>query len=157
MKNKLLIGFATILVTAMLSGCGEDPQLAHFKNSIDDFCTKVSQIDEEINNIDAEAENAPNELLSCLDELDIVFQSFGRLDFPEEFDYLESIADEACTYMTEAVESYHEAYSNNSYNEYTADYAGQNYARAYKRVQIILSFLRGEEPDDPELSIEYTE
>ena len=36
-----------------------------------------------------------------------------------------------------------------------AEYAKENYSRAYKRVQIIISFLHGEEPQDPDLTIEY--
>ena len=54
--------------------------------------------------------------------------------------------------MTEAVKSYHEAYSNNSYNEYTAAYAKENYTRAYKRVQVIITFLHGDEPKDVDLT-----
>ena len=122
---------------------------------MDDFCNKISEIDTAINNIDAEADNASDELLAYLDDLDIVFQSFARLDFPEEFDYLENLADESSEYMTEAVKSYHDAFGVNSYNESTAEYARQNYSRAYKRVQIIISFLHGEEPQDPDLTIEY--
>ncbi len=52
------------------------------------------------------------------------------------------------------MKSYHEAYSNGSYNEYTAEYARQNYSRAYKRVQIIITFLHGEEPSDADLTAE---
>ena len=37
-----------------------------------------------------------------------------------------------------------------------ADYAGENYARAYKRIQIILAFLHGEQPEDEDLTIEYS-
>ena len=157
MKHKFAISCATILLLSLMSGCGQDPELAHFKNNMESFCEKVADIDSSINEIDATNEDAPDELLSYLDELDLVFQSLGRMDFPEEFDYLESIADEASTYMTEAVKSYHEAYKDNSYNEYTADYAGQNYSRAYKRVQIILDFLQGKTPEDENLTIEYTE
>lgn len=156
MKNKICALLTTALLSAtLLTGCGEDPELTQFRKSMDDFCTKVSEINASINAIDATAENAPDELLIYLDDLEIVFQSFGRLDFPEEFDYLESIADEASSYMDEAVASYHEAYSNGSYNEYTAEYASQNYERAYKRIQIIISFLHGEEPEDVDVDIEY--
>ncbi len=49
-------------------------------------------------------------LLGYLDQLDTSFQNFARLDFPTEFDYLESLADEASAYMTQRVESYHDAY-----------------------------------------------
>lgn len=156
MKTKIRILFAALLSAVSLSACGEDPELTQFRKSIDDFCTRISEIDNSINSIDAQSETSKTELLACLDDLDNVFRGFAALDFPEEFDYLEGLADESSEYMTEAVKSYHDAYSNDSYNEYTAEYAKQNYIRAYKRIQIIISFLHGEEPSDPDLTIEYT-
>ena len=56
--------------------------------------------------------------------------------------------------MTTACQNYHKAYGNYSYNEYVADYAKENYSRAYKRVQIILSFLHGETPDNVDLTMD---
>lgn len=157
MKIKVQMVFAAFLVTILLTACGEDPALTQFRKSMDDFCTKISEIDTSINSIDAQSETAKAELLACLDDLDTAFQTFAGLDFPDEFDYLEDLAKESSEYMTEAVKSYHEAYGNDSYNEYTAEYAKQNYSRAYKRVQIIISFLHGEEPTDADLTIEYEE
>ena len=151
MKKKIHMFFAAILSAMLLTACGEDPELTQFYKNVDDFCIKVSEIDNSINNIDAESDEAVTQLLGYLDELDLVFQSFGKLDFPKEFDYLEETAEEASEYMTTAVASYHEAYSNGSYNEYTAEYAKGNYSRAYKRIQIIISFLHGETPDDVDL------
>lgn len=155
MRIKLQINLAVFLAAVLLTACGEDSALTRFRKSIDDFCTKISEIDTSINNIDAESETAASDLLAYLDDLDLVFQSFSELDFPEEFDYLEELADESSEYMTEAVKSYHEAFGNTSFDEQTAEYARQNYSRAYKRVQIIISFLHGEEPLDPDLTIEY--
>ena len=155
MKKQVRALFAAVLILAILTACGEDPELARFRRSIDEFCTKVSQIDNSINSIDAQSDNATSELLSYLDELDKVFQSFAALDFPEEFDYLEEIADESSEYMTEAVSKYHIAYGNDTYDQYAAEYARQSYSRAYKRVQIIIAFLHGDEPNDADLKIEY--
>ena len=154
MKKKLKLLPAVGAAALALAACGEDPVLSRFRDEMDNFCTRISEIDSSINNIDAQSENAISELLACLDDLDLIFQDFAELDFPEEFDYLEELADEAGQYMTEAVKSYHEAYSNGSYNEYTAEYARQNYSRAYKRVQIIITFLHGEEPSDADLTAE---
>lgn len=154
MKRKLIL-FVTAFVTALLlTACGEDPELTQFRKSIDDFCTKISEIDTSINSIDAGSEGAVDELLDCLDDLKLVFQNFGKLDFPEEFDYLEETAGEASDYMTTAVESFHKAYGNNSYDESMAEYAQANYNRAYKRVQIIISFLHGTTPEDVDLTAE---
>ena len=157
MKIKAKIVFTVFSACIVLSSCGENSALTQFRKSMDDFCTKISEIDTSINNIDAESEQAADELLTYLDDLDIVFQSFARLDFPEEFNYLENLADESSEYMTEAVSSYHMAYSNNSYNEYTAEYAKENYSRAYKRVQIIIAFLHGDVPDDADLTVEHSD
>lgn len=152
MKKKLLAVTAGILTVLTLTACGKDPKLTQFKEEIDSFCTEISDIDTEINNVDAQSDNATDELLGYLDQLDTAFQDFADLDFPEEFDYLESLADEASEYMTTAVESYHDAYSNGGYIELTADYARENYARAYKRIQIIITFLHGEQPEDVNLT-----
>lgn len=154
LKNKLLCFFLSLLLSLTLTSCGEDPALAQFKIDIDSFCTNISQLDTSINNIDATSGNAIQELLTYLDELDAEFQKLAVIDFPEEFNYLEDLAVESSEYMTQAVTSYHEAYSNNSYNEYIAEYAHENYSRAYKRVQIIITFLHGEEPNDSDLIIE---
>lgn len=154
MKIKIPVLFTTILAVWLLSACGRDPELTQFRNSVDAFCTQISEIDTSINSIDPQSENATTELLTYLDQLDLAFQSFAALDFPEEFDYLETLSAESSQYMTEAVSSYHEAYSNGSYNENTAEYAKENYSRAYKRIQIIITFLHGEVPDDEDLKIQ---
>lgn len=153
MKNRfflLLFVFAFVFLT----GCGEDPKLAKFQKDIDSFCSEVAAIDANINAIDAQSETATEQLLGYLDQLDQSFQVLANISVPEEYSYIEELADDASSYMTTAVESYHEAFSNNSYNEYTADYARQNYERAYKRVTIILQLLRGEEITDEDVTFE---
>lgn len=67
---------------------------------------------------------------------------------------MEQLADEASEYMSTAVSSYHEAYANHSFNEYTAEYAKENYDRACKRVTVILELLQGKEITDSDVIIE---
>lgn len=146
MKEKILLAGICLL---LLCGCGENPIDARFNSEINEFCDNVSAIDARINAISVEAEEnsiryATSDLLSCLDELEVEFMKFSNIDFPEEFDYLENMAKEAGTYMTEAVASYHKAYED-SYNESMEAYARENYSRACKRVQVTLSLLRGED------------
>lgn len=154
MRKIIHILLATFFSVILLTACGEDPELTKFRKSVDDFCTKLADIHIAINSIDATKDTAVDELLDNLDELDLLFKNFAKLDFPEKFDNLEPIAAESSQYMTTAVENFHLAYSNDSYNEYTAEYAQQNYVRAYKRIQIIISFLHGETPDDVNLAVE---
>lgn len=160
MNSKIRFAAAGLLVSVMLTACGRDPELTQFKSDIDSFCSDISEIDTAMNNVDPESENAVNEVLSCLDKLDKRFQEFATLDFPEEFDYLENLADEASEYMTEAVSSYRDASTNDSYDEAQASaqyaYAKENYSRAYKRIQIIITLLHGEDPENVDLIIETT-
>lgn len=154
LKNRVRLLIAGLLAAAVLTGCGEDPKLTQFRIDIESFCTEISRIDTSINNIDASSEGAVTELLSYLDDLEDAFREFAELDFPEEFDYLEEIADQAGDYMSTAVSSYHEAYGEDAYDEYIAAYAKENYSRAYKRIQIIITFLHGETPEDVDLQME---
>lgn len=153
MKKKGILLLSALVLSGILTACGNDPALALFKNEFDAFCLNVSELDTAINSIDTSAENedSVSEFLEYLNDLDAEFQTLAEIDFPKEFDYLESLADEASAYMTEAVTSYAKAYENDSYVESRAEYAKENYARACKRVQIIIAFLHGETPDDTDL------
>lgn len=142
---KKLILFTLICV--LLCGCGQTTTVnTKFENEINTFCTNVSDIDAAINEIsnitadEAGLEAATTELLGYLDMLDDEFKKLANIDFPEEYDYLETIADQASDYMTEAVKSYHTAYEDN-YTESMEAYAKENYSRAYKRLQYILNSL----------------
>lgn len=148
MKKKILSAFASFLAIASLTACGTDPEITQFKREMDEFCASVAEINNSINNINAEADNAAALALGYLDKLDKNFQDFAELDFPEEYDYLESLADEAGEYMKAAVESYHIAYADEGYDEEAATYARENSARAFKRIQVILDVLHGNNPTD---------
>ena len=87
MKKKTALLLTTLLTcTFLLTGCGEDKELTQFKKDMDNFCTKISEIDTSINGIDADSDNAVEELLTHLDELKVTFNGVAKFDFPEEFD-----------------------------------------------------------------------
>lgn len=134
---------AGITLVLSLSACGTDPAVTQFKNDLNTFCESVAELNDSINHIDADAENAPALAMDYLDKLDKSFQDFAEMDFPEDYDYLEPLADEAGAYMTEAVKNYHLAYEGETYDSSTAAYARENSARAFKRVQVILNVLQG--------------
>lgn len=148
MKKRILLLFAVLAIALSATGCGEDPALTKFRKNMDAFCQNISEIDTNINNIDASSETARNELLGYLDQLEQAFKVLAEMSIPEDFSYIENLADEASTYMSTAVQYYHDAYSNNSYNEYTAEYARANYERACKRLTVIIKLLHGEDISD---------
>ncbi len=151
MKRKIAAAIAVLYLCLTVTGCGEDPELALFKASFENFCINVSTLDTCINQIDAQSDTASEELLGYIDQLNEQFQLLASLDFPEEFDYLEELSDQAGEYMATATSSYHEAYADGSFDRYKSDYAYANYKRAYKRVQIIIIYLHGETPQDEDL------
>ena len=126
--------------------------MTKFKKEMNEFCDNILEIDAAINQItnittdEAGLKSATEELMLNLDILKDEFVKFSNIDFPEEYDYLEEVADEASEYMTEAVNSYHIVYEDN-YTVSMEEYAQENYSRAYKRVQIILDVLHGEETE----------
>ena len=155
MKAKHYLSIAAFSVCLILSGCGKsDPEQVKFEKDINTFCDNVAEIDTSINNIDSASEDAPDILLDYLDQLDQQFKLLAEISVPDEYAYVEQLADEASEYMSTAVASYHEAYSNNSYNEYTADFARENYERACKRVNVMLDLLQGREITDADVVIE---
>jgi len=150
--SKCFAALGTAL-TLSLCACGTDPALTQFKNEMDAFCSSIYDINDSINRIDASDENASSLALDYLDQLDNKFQEFAAIDFPEAYAYLEPLADEAATYMQTAVENYHLVYAENGYDEEKADYARENSARAFKRIQIILQVLHGEDPSADEKDV----
>lgn len=153
MKAKITTLLFALMGVCVLTGCGKNEELDTFKEQMDSFCNTIVEIDGNMNSIDASSEDATEILLSNLDDLDVAFQELADYPVPDEFSYIETLADEASENMSEAVKLYHEAFSNDSYNEYTAGYAEEYYARAYKRVKYIITMLHGEMPDDENVVI----
>lgn len=142
-----------VFLSLILTGCSsEDPAMSRFTKELNDFCDSLKDIDADMNQItnitadEAGLAAAREDLLFHLDRLDDEFSKFANIDFPADYDYLEQYADEASDYMTEAVKSYHTVYEDN-YTVSMEEYAQENYSRAYKRVQIILDVLHGEDPN----------
>lgn len=155
LKQKLFVLFLSCFCIFTFAGCGKEAVDVQFKNDLDTYCSKIETIDEEINQIDATSEMASQELLGCLDDLNIVFASIAKLDFPAEFDYLESLASEAGEYMNDAVEHYHSAFANESFDESLAASGKDSYTKACRRLQIILKLLNGESPEDAGVTMTY--
>ena len=149
--KKLVVLF---LCAILLTGCSTqtDTEMIKLESELNTFCDNVLKIDTAINQItnitadEAGLKEATQDLMFQLDTLKDEFTKFANIDFPQEYDYLEKYADEAADYMAEAVKSYHTVYEEN-YTESMEKYAQENYSRAYKRVQIILDVIQGEDPN----------
>ena len=153
MKKRLFISLLAICFTLAVTGCGENKELTKYKNDMDKFFNSVELIHNQMNSIDYDSDNALDELFLCLNNLDSEFKAMAALEVPAEFASIESLADEASENMTLAVTNYQDAYSKDSYNEYTAATALEYYERANKRFQYMIDILHGKMPEGENITI----
>lgn len=153
---KCLIG-VSLPLSFLIVGCGQEPisdnsaELTAFRGQVDAFCISIAECDANINAIDTSNEDYKSVMLGELDGLKADFKEFAAIDFPSDYDYLENLADEASSYMDTAVDNYHDAFENDLSKEAFESkysYASENYSRAYKRIQVIITFLNGEISED---------
>ena len=163
MNTKKLFLIMTILLTALLAGCGkqsqeeaESEEIKAFRQSIDTFNAGIAEIDTAINSLDFSSSANRNELIGKLNDLNTLFSDFSQVEFPADFSYLEHLADEAAEYMSKAVASYNEILSNDALDAESISIlredADTNYTNAFKRIKVIMTFLNGEASQDATLS-----
>ncbi len=153
MKKRILTLLLATCFALSITGCGENKDLTKYKNEMDKFFANVEVIHNRMNKLDENNENSLDELFDCLDDLNNEFKLMAAIEVPKEFSSIENLADEASENMTLAVEKYHEAYSKDSYNEYTAATADEYYARANKRLQYMIDILHGKMPEGDDVTI----
>lgn len=146
MKFKILL-LLTFLSALCITGCGKDAELEKYNEDMTAFTENVSDIKIRMEEIDPNSEDATSELLACLDELQVQFSLLAEMEVPQKFASIESLADEADAYMTEAVTLYHQVFEATQYDASTADVAVQNYDRAMTRLSYISTLLQGELPE----------
>lgn len=154
MRKRLLFTVLLIVLALLPTGCGKDQKLEAFKEELTAFSASVLEKSERIDNIDVNnSVEAVNEFLSLLDEINAEFTNLGNLEVPKQFENVEELADDAASYMNEATELYHKAFEADLFDEDVLEAANENYTRAKKRVSYIADILRGEIPDDANITI----
>ena len=153
MKFKLIIISALLSLSLFTGGCGKDAELTKYEEEVNAFIDDVANIKIRMDEIDINSDSAIVDTLICLDQMQEQFYFLSEMDVPKEFASIESLADEASEYMTEAVTIYHEVFEADEYDSANADVAAQNYDRAMKRLSYISTLLQGELPEDENLII----
>lgn len=153
--NKLLVLCVVLLCGLCTSGCGEDETLTKYQEDMNTFFERIAEINDGMNSIDASADDAAQQLLSYLDQLQAEVTWMAELETPDQFSAVDSLADEADENMQQAVALYHEAYGSGEYDEAIAEGASEYYDRANLRIQYIIMILHGEIPEGE--GITYTE
>ena len=151
MRKRIL--FLTAMLCLFMAGCGKDQKLEEYNENISAFTLNISDISTRMEEIDTTSDTAASEVLVCLDEMQEQFLVLAEMEVPKEFSSIESLADEASEYMTEAVKLYHEVFEAEEYSEETASVAQENYSRAMKRLSYISSLLQGDLPEGDDIII----
>lgn len=158
MKKRICALLLSALCVISLVGCGSDNELDKYRKSVEAFYKDVTEINDNINAIDAESANAPQQLLDELDDLNEVFADFAELDVPEEYMAVESLADEAASFMNEAVTMYHSSFNEGTFNDFSVGMAYEKYCRAIIRINYIGDILQGKDLEgDNNINIYYEE
>ena len=131
----------------LLTGCGEDESLNEYKENMETFFNNVAQINDNMNSIDISGEGYVEEMLGYLDSLNDEVSWMAELEVPEEFESVESLADDASENMSQAVSFYHMAYEAEEFDADMEDAAHQYYDRANTIIQYIITILHGEIPE----------
>ena len=116
-KNKCKYIIGTLTTVLCLTAC------ADFSSSISSFTASIQDANQQINELDVNDANASQELLSILDGLDEKFKELADLSVPEQYQSIETLADEASENMTNAVSYFHSAYEGEAFDEQDADVA----------------------------------
>ena len=163
MRQKIVIPVLMIFILVMTCACGkqnssgtESEEIKAFRTTIDQFNSSIVEIDQAINTIDFSDPASRSVLTGKLGELGTLFSDFANVDFPAEFDYLEHLADEASEYMSKAVATYTQIFTDDSLDQESISVlmedADTNYANAFKRIKVIMTFLNGEVSQDANVS-----
>lgn len=153
--NKLVILCVSLLCGLWLMGCGEDEQLTAYQEDMNTFFEHIAGYNDAMNAIDASDEDAIEQLLSYLDQLQAEITWMSELETPDQFSAVDSLADEADVNMRQAVALYHSAYEGEVFDEALAHAAREYYDRVNLRIQYIIMILHGEIPEGE--GITYTE
>ena len=147
MIKKISVIVSIILGISILTGCGEKEELTKFQEDISQFYAEVTALENEIATIDEEAEEAVDTLINYMEEMALQFHNLAEIEVPQEFVSIEELAEDASSYMDEAVRLYSEAYEEDYVSDSLIQAASENYESAMKRVNYIAVLLQGEIPE----------
>lgn len=153
MKQKLTLSALLLALALGSSACGKDAGLEAYKDNMNQFYEALAEKSDAIDMLDPTSETAVEDLLALLDDIKAEFTALGEMSVPKQFSSIESLADDAASYMDEANRLYHDAYADGGYDSSIGDAAKENYDRAMKRISYIADIFHGEVPDDENVTV----
>lgn len=153
LKYITILAFLSFSLTACGKVSKEEQELAQFSESISTFTLNIKNANDDLNAIDVTSPEATNDMLLILDQLNEEFSNLAKLEVPEQYDSIESLAEEASQNMNNAVTFFHSAYDTAIFNEQDADIAYQYYCRAMMRIEYIGYILSDNLPENDNVTV----
>ena len=141
----------------LCAGCAKSAELSAFHDEMDSFYEGLTQSVSELEAIDPASESAADDMLSCLDEMSLLFWQFSEAEVPEKMEdrigNVDELADQAAAYMQEACRLWHDAWEGEEYDEAAAQAAQEYYTRAMEWVNYISLLLQGRIPEGEDVTV----
>ncbi len=149
--KKIFTFIITLILSLNLIACSKQnsDEIFKFQNNLNSILIEIEKIHNNINSLDTTDTNAPKIMLNNLSDLKDAFKDLSKLKITDDkHSYITGLAEEGSDYMEQAYDLFKEAYSKDILDEETADLAYKYLERATKRINVIVTMLHGEVPDD---------
>lgn len=149
------------LLTAclLLTACGkskEEEKITAYRDSMTSCYETIASSASALDAINPSANSAVTDMLNQLDQMNTAFQDMAALEVPEEYSSIETMADEAASYMSEAARLYHEAFADGGYLPEVGNDAKLQYKAAMTYLSYIGDILMGEIPEGDDVTVTIT-
>lgn len=142
-----------------VTACGknkEEEKLNAYRDSMTSCYETIASSASALDAINPSANSAVTDMLAQLDQMNTAFQDMAALEVPEEYSSIESMADDAAYYMSEASRLYHEAFADGGYQPEVGNSAKLQYKAAMTYLSYIGDILMGETPEGEEVTVTIT-
>lgn len=151
--------FFLLAVYLLLTACGqskEEEKITAYRESMTSCYEAIASSASALDAINPSANSAVTDMLAQLDLINTAFQDMAALEVPEEYSSVESMADDAAYYMSEASRLYHEAFSDGGYQPDVGSNAKTQYKAAMTYLSYIGDVLMGEIPEGDDVTVTVT-
>lgn len=155
-RTFILILAGCLVLTVTSCGKKEEEQINAYRDSMTTCYETIASSASALDAINPSANSAVTDMLDQLDQINTAFQNMAALEVPEEYSSIETMADDAAYYMSEASRLYHEAFADGGYLSDVGNEAKLQYKAAMTYLSYIGDVLMGEMPEGEDVTVTIT-
>lgn len=151
--------FLAVCLLFTVTACGknkEEEKITAYRDSMTTCYETIASSTSALDAINPSSNTAVNDMLGELDRINTAFQNMAALEVPEEYSSIETMADDAAYYMSEASRLYHEAFADGGYLPEVGNDAKLQYKAAMTYLSYIGDILMGEIPEGDDVTVTIT-